>query len=220
MSASKSISIAIDGPAGAGKSTVSKLLARKTGFQLLDTGAMYRAFAWLDLSKNYGPNLAANISSHKFDFNMSTGSMQVHCDGLDISQAIRSAEVTSRVSSVAANEKVRNLAVAMQQDFIKKELSNGNSVILEGRDIGTVVLPDADLKFFLTADPIRRAQRRAAEVGGNVEEIALAIAKRDELDSTREASPLVKADDAILIDASEINAENVVEIMLAEIEKI
>lgn len=216
----KAVSVAIDGPAGAGKSTVSRLLSKKTGFELLDTGAMYRAFAWLDLQHHYGENLAKSIAHHNFDFNMETGSMQVCCDGVDISKDIRSAQVTSHVSKVAADPKVRIVAVELQRLFINQELRKGRSVILEGRDIGTVVLPNADIKFFLTADPIRRAERRAAEVGGDVQEIAKAISVRDQLDSSREASPLAQASDAILVDASDLDAEEVANLMFLEIEKL
>ena len=207
------MSVAIDGPAGAGKSTVSKRLAKETGFELLDTGAMYRAYAWLDLQHHYGQQLATNISQHVFEFDMSTGSMVVACDDQDITSAIRSAEVTAHVSNVAANPDVREIAVGQQRAFIEHELIEGKSVILEGRDIGTTVLPNASIKFFLTASPQERAKRRAAEVGGDVEEIAKAIEQRDFIDSSRQVSPLVQADDAILIDASDKSIDEVVETM-------
>ena len=220
MSQRKSISVAIDGPAGAGKSTVSRLLAEAMQFEILDTGAMYRAFAWLDLQKNYGPNLSSKISDHVFDFDMSSGKMIVECDGVDITNAIRTVEVTGHVSKVAADGDVRKIAVANQQSFVTHELLEGKSVILEGRDIGTTVLPDASIKFFLTADPKRRAERRALEVGGQVEEIASAIEIRDQQDSSREVSPLIQASDAILIDASDLDPMQVVEIMIKKIEKL
>jgi cytidylate kinase len=211
------ISVAIDGPAGAGKSTVSRLLAAKAGFELLDTGAMYRAYAWLDLQKNYGPELAMQISAHTFDFDMSSGKMYVECDGKDISEEIRTHNVTSHVSKVAADPDVRKIAVAQQQAFIAHELLEGKSVVLEGRDIGTTVLPNASIKFFLTASSIRRAERRAAEVRGDIAEIAQSIEVRDALDSSREVSPLTKASDAIEIDASDLDVNQVVEMMLKEI---
>ncbi len=214
------ISVAIDGPAGAGKSTVSRMLSKRTGFELLDTGAMYRTFAWLDLQNEYGTKLPERISDHEIEFDMSSGKMRVECDGKDISTEIRSSEVTSHVSVVAANSAIREIAVKQQQDFVRHELLEGKSVILEGRDIGTTVLPDASIKFFLTASPEKRAQRRALEVGGDVESIASAIAKRDEIDCSRDVSPLVQANDAVLIDASDLSAEQVVEIMFAEINKI
>lgn len=217
---SKAISVAIDGPAGAGKSTVSRMLAEVNGFELLDTGAMYRSFAWLDLHNNYGTSLSQKISDHDFDFDMSTGSMKVSCDGHDITKEIRSGEVTAHVSIVAADSLVREIAVRKQQEFIAHEISLGKSVVLEGRDIGTVVLPKADIKFFLTASPLKRAERRAAEVGGDINEIAAAISKRDELDSTREASPLIQAGDAILIDASSLSPEQVVDLMSKEIKAL
>jgi cytidylate kinase len=220
MSLSKAISVAIDGPAGAGKSSVSKRLAQETKFELLDTGAMYRAYAWLDLSNNYGEKLAENIAKHVIDFDMSNGSMRVICDEKEITSEIRSKEVTAHVSLVAANAAVREIAVRHQRAFIEHELMEGKSVILEGRDIGTVVLPNATLKFFLTASPEQRAKRRAAEVGGDVVEIASAIAKRDQVDSSREVSPLVQADDAILIDASNMSIEEVVLSMKQSIEKL
>ncbi|MFM1786332.1 MAG: hypothetical protein RL228_282 [Actinomycetota bacterium] len=218
MSQKNAISVAIDGPAGAGKSTVSKLLARETNFELLDTGAMYRAYAWLDLQNNYGESLASNISNHVFEFDMSNGSMQVSCDDVDITTAIRSVEVTAHVSAVASIAQVRTIAVEQQRAFIRHELMEGKSVILEGRDIGTTVLPNATLKFFLTASPQERAKRRAAEVGGDIDEIAKSISQRDLIDSTRDVSPLVKAKDAILIDASDKSIEEVVQIMKTMIE--
>lgn len=220
MSETKAISVAIDGPAGAGKSTVSRMLAEQTNFELLDTGAMYRAFAWLDLQNAYGDFLARKISDHIFEFDMTTGKMQVVCDGRDITDEIRSKEVTAHVSKVAADAEVRKIAVNQQQKFIQHELMEGNSVILEGRDIGTIVLPDASIKFFLTASPLKRAERRASEIGGDVVEIADAIAKRDELDSSRTASPLMQASDAQLIDASNLEAQEVVDIMMTEIAKL
>ena len=220
MAKTLAISVAIDGPAGAGKSTVSRMLSSKTGFELLDTGAMYRTFAWLDLQNNYGTKLSERIADHEIEFDMSSGKMRVECDGIDISSEIRSSEVTSHVSVVAADFEVRKIAVKQQQNFVKHELLEGKSVILEGRDIGTTVLPDASIKFFLTANPEKRAERRALEVGGDVESIASAIAKRDQLDSSRDVSPLVQANDAVLIDASDLSAEQVVEIMFVEIEKI
>lgn len=220
MYSDDAISIAIDGPAGAGKSTVSRMLAEQTGFELLDTGAMYRAFAWLDLQNNYGVDLAKKIREHAIEFDMSTGKMQVECDGKDISEEIRSAEVTAHVSKVASDSEIRKIAVSRQQDFIQHELMEGQSVILEGRDIGTTVMPNASLKFFLTASELRRAERRAAEVGQNVEEIARAIATRDLIDSSREVSPLTMAKDAILIDASDLDVQSVVDLMLTEIAKL
>jgi cytidylate kinase len=220
VSKNLSISVAIDGPAGAGKSTVSRLLARETNFELLDTGAMYRAYAWLDLEKNYQSKLAEHISQHIIEFDMSGGVMRVECDGKNISEAIRSTEVTAHVSKVAADPAVRAIAVAQQQAFIRHELLEGKSVILEGRDIGTTVLPDASIKFFLTASPERRAERRASEVGGEVLEIAQAIAQRDLLDSSREVSPLIQAEDAIVIDASEMSAADVVLFMRQAIERM
>lgn len=216
----KAISIAIDGPAGAGKSSVSKRLAQETNFELLDTGAMYRAYAWLDLNHNYGDNLAKEISRHIFEFDMSSGSMTVICDDRDITAEIRSREVTAHVSTVASDFEVRKIAVKQQRSFIEHELLEGKSVILEGRDIGTVVLPDATLKFFLTASPQERAKRRAEEVGGDVEEILSAIAKRDQLDSTRQVSPLIQAEDAILIDASNLTIDDVVETMKQMIDEL
>lgn len=216
----KALSVAIDGPAGAGKSTVSRMLAETNGFELLDTGAMYRSFAWLDLQKKYGNSLSDKIADHEFVFDMSKGSMKVTCDGRDITKEIRSSEVTAHVSQVAADSDVRRIAVSRQQEFIAHELAAGKSVVLEGRDIGTVVLPNADLKFFLTASPLKRAERRAAEVGGEVHEIAAAIAKRDELDSSRESSPLTQATDAILIDASELSPVEVVDLMTSYIESV
>lgn len=212
----KALSIAIDGPAGAGKSTVSKALASKTGFALLDTGAMYRAFTWaFRQDRVVDPSVTVQESAPRHDIVVSfiDGATQVLCDGRDISVEIRSAEVTSQVSEVSAVAEVRKLAVALQRKTVESVLGSNRGVILEGRDIGSTVLPNASLKFFLTADAEARAARRGLEIGKTADEVVGLIRERDEADSSRPESPLRKAEDAIEIDATHMTAEEVVEAM-------
>lgn len=220
---SEGISVAIDGPAGAGKSTVSKALAARTGFQLLDTGAMYRAYAWAwlqDKAQNEAVSIADSAGNHVVKVMYIDGRTAVTCDGQDISEAIRLADVTAAVSEVSAVPDVRERAVAMQQAAVVRELESGRGVILEGRDIGTTVLPQATLKFFLTADPRARAERRALEIGADTETIVESIMARDAADTTRAASPLRKADDAVEIDATHLSADQVVDLMYQRIRDV
>ena len=216
------IAIAIDGPAGAGKSTISKLLASRTGFHLLDTGAMYRAITWAwlkDAEKNPLANPADSAAEHDFAFDVVDGSTIAICDGLDISDDIRTSEVTGNVSLVAAVADVREIAVSMQRRYVDKNINKGIGIIVEGRDIGTTVLPNANLKFFLTADPKQRAIRRALELGRDPELVIEEILARDAADSEREISPLRVPEDALIIDASHLTIEAVVEQMLHQVSR-
>lgn len=218
----RAIAIAIDGPAGAGKSTVSKALAELTGFALLDTGAMYRSYAWAVLQR---PGLDsaewdAELDRHVFRSEWVSGITRVWCDQVEITEAIRQADVTSFVSAIAAVPEIRRRAVLSQRQYVDKAKSAGQGVILEGRDIGTTVLPDAELKIFLTADPIRRAERRAAEIGQDLAATAAAIKSRDDADSSREVSPLQQAADAVVVDATELNVGEVVAAIVAAIEAL
>lgn len=197
--------IAIDGPAGAGKSTIAKALARRLGVGYLDTGAMYRAVtvaalrAGLDGSDDAVAELAERMR-------LVVGE-RVRLDGVDVTAAIRSEEVNRAVSSVAANSAVRRVLVARQRAWAAQ---HGGGVI-EGRDIATVVFPDAMLKLYLTASPSVRAQRRVAEAGGDVAEVESAIAARDGVDSSRADSPLATADDAVVVDTSGLDVNEVVD---------
>lgn len=211
------ISIAIDGPAGAGKSTVSKALAAATGFALLDTGAMYRAATWLCIQQSALGNkqmIAKVISDHAVEINIDRGKTLAFVDGNEITEFLRDKEITAAVSEVAAVKEVRDWAVKVQRTVVENELTQGNGIVLEGRDIGTTVLPNATFKFFLTASDEKRAQRRALEVSAAPEVILGEIIKRDELDSSRAISPLRQAEDAILIDASDMTVDQVVQKIL------
>lgn len=219
----RALSIAIDGPAGAGKSTVSKMLAAVTGYALLDTGAMYRAFAWAfmhDRSKDPEADIEETVLLHSISVSYSQNRTSVTCDGTDITDEIRSAPVTALVSEVSANAVVRSRAVELQRALVETELAAHRGVILEGRDIGTTVLPNASLKFFLTASDATRASRRALEIGGDEQQIRQLMAARDLADMNREISPLRKAADAIEIDATHLTPEQVVTLMLKKIDDV
>ena len=214
------MSVAIDGPAGAGKSSVSKALAKATGFSLLDTGAMYRAVtvAWLsDLSTDPSSTIDAVVTKHQISIALDSGTTKAHLDGVDITDQLRRREVTANVSEVAASATIRKWAVQIQRSLVEGENAQNRGVILEGRDIGTTVLPNASHKFFLTASEEVRAQRRAHEISANPNEIIEELRNRDEKDSSRSVSPLRIADDAIVIDASSLGIDDVVQIMLKEL---
>jgi cytidylate kinase len=191
--------VAIDGPAGAGKSTVARALAEALGFTYLDSGAMYRAVA-LDLIERDG---AASERAGELELQLGD---RVIANGRDVTEAIRSPEVAEAASKVATNPKVRAALVEKQRAL----LSHGDWVA-EGRDIGTVVAPDAELKIFLTASPEERARRRAAELGTDEETVLRDQALRDAQDEEREYSPLVRADDAVELDTSGLTIDEVVE---------
>ena len=201
--------IAIDGPAGAGKSTVAKKVAKKLGFVYLDTGAMYRAITLkvlntkIDLDDEQAVFLAAKDG--KLDFS----SDGIILDGKLVEKEIRSSEVTKNVSKVSSYGKVREVLVDKQ-----REISKGKNSVVDGRDIGTVVFPDAWLKIFLTASVDERASRRFKEIKkakASFEEIKKAIEERDYLDSNREISPLKQASDAVLLDTTAKNIDQVTE---------
>jgi cytidylate kinase len=198
--------IAIDGPAGAGKSTVAKQVSASTGLPYLDTGAMYRCVAYAIQSKNIDINDAVAVGdiarTAKIDINEDTARL----DNVDVSSFIRSAEINSIVSVIAAHSPVRDAMRQQQREWIT---SHGGGVV-EGRDIGTVVFPDAVLKIFLTANPMVRAQRRVGQNGGDLEQVATAIAERDHIDSSREDSPLKPSRDSHQVDSSEKNISDVV----------
>ena len=195
--------IAIDGPAGAGKSTVSRRLAEALGLERLDTGAMYRAVAWSALDQGVDPADAEAVTGIARSARIEVGE-RVTAGGVDVTEAIRSPEVNRAVSAVAANPDVRRLLVERQRRWV---VEHGGGVV-EGRDIGSVVFPDASLKIYLTASPEERARRRSEEGSDGV-------ARRDRLDSTRAASPLVVADGARIVDTTERSVDAVVEEVLA-----
>lgn len=214
--------VAIDGPAGAGKSTISKNLAIKMGAKILDTGAIYRAITLALLAKGTGVSRvsAADLLDLDVDQQFLNGKTHMFLNGEDVSDAIRSEEIVQHVSAYAAIEVVRHFAVALQQSFIQKCLDAGESVIIEGRDIATVVAPNADLKIFLTATAEVRAKRRSAEIELSADETLSSIIERDRLDSTREISPLRKSEDAIEVDATDKSIEEVVETIYTLAQKV
>lgn len=189
--------IAIDGPAGAGKSTIARALAERLGLEYLDTGAMYRAVTFAAMRRGVLDDPGA-VAALAREVGLEVGRAGVVVDGVDATAAIRSPEVTGAVSRVAANSEVRAELVARQRDWAR---ARGGGVI-EGRDIASVVFPDAVLKLYLTASPRVRAERRVAEAGGDVDEMEAAITARDALDSSRADSPLVQADGSQVLDTT------------------
>ena len=204
--------IAIDGPAGAGKSTIAKALASRLNMKYLDTGAMYRAVTFEAMLRELDLDDQGAITLMAQECDLHVGLDRVIINGHDATSAIRGPEVTGNVSKVAANSGVRTEMRIRQQEWAT---AHGGGVI-EGRDIATVVFPDAVLKVFLTASPEVRAQRRVDQSGGNVAEIAAAIAERDLLDSTRADSPLASSSDSVVVDTSDRAIDDVVD----EIEKL
>ncbi|NCW48571.1 MAG: (d)CMP kinase [Actinobacteria bacterium] len=204
----------MDGPAGAGKSTVGRAVADRLGVGYLDTGAMYRAVTFAVLRRGVDPRDEEAVLGVAQTVEMTVGEERVMVDGVDATREIRGREVTSAVSSVAANPAVRSLLVDAQRSWV---VTRGGGVV-EGRDIGTVVFPDADLKLFVTASPRVRAERRVAEAGGDVDEMEASIIERDRLDSTRETSPLAVDPAAVTLDTSGLSIDEVVAAVVAEVE--
>ena len=205
--------IAIDGPSGVGKGTVSRAIAKALGYRHVDTGAMYRAIAWLALERALDLDDEAAVSALAEAARVDIGDGRVTVDGVDITQAIRTPDIDRAVTSVARLPGVRRILVARQRAF-----AESGGVVMEGRDIGTVVFPDADVKVYLDASPEERARRRAADPahGGPqaLSEVATALATRDRIDSTRAASPLTLASDAEVIDTTGVPADDVVQRVL------
>lgn len=207
--------VAIDGPSGSGKSSVSKGIAERFDLSYLDTGAMYRAMTWsmLDLGVDLDDSeaIAEACSSPQIVSGTDPTDPTIHVGSVDVGAAIRTPEVTQSVSLVSAVPAVRERLVELQRREVSKAGQSGVGIVVEGRDIGTTVLPDADLKVYLTADPAVRAQRRSAEDAGAAHGTAGAsatedsIRRRDQLDSQRSASPLRAADDARVVDATDMD---------------
>ena len=198
--------VAIDGPAGAGKSTIAKELARVLLLPYLDTGAMYRGITCAALRKGIDPGDEAAVAQLAVTTVLDISDEGLLVDGVDATIDIRGASVTRAVSSVAANSDVRRELRERQRIWVAER---GGGVV-EGRDIATVVFPDARLKVYLTASPLVRAQRRVAQIGGDVEQIARDIAERDYKDSTRLDSPLRESENAIVVDTSDRTIGDVV----------
>lgn len=198
--------IAIDGPAGAGKSTVARKVAVATGLPFLDTGAMYRCVALAAMRNDVDPADGDAVGHLANRVSIELSDAGVVLDGADVSDEIRDERVSATVSLIAVHSAVRAAMRDQQRAWVR--VRDGG--VVEGRDISTVVFPDAILKVFLTASPEVRARRRVEQVGGVVEEIAAAIAERDRIDSTRADSPLRPADDAVVIDSSTLDTDAVV----------
>lgn len=198
--------IAIDGPAGAGKSTVARRVAEAVGIPYLDTGAMYRCVALKALRNNVDPGDEESVALIAEKASITLNGSVVLLDDEDVSHEIRTPEVAAVVSLIAVHSPVRNAMRLQQQSWIK---TNGGGVV-EGRDIGTVVFPNADLKIFLTASPLERARRRVDQHGGDLHEVTQGIEERDRIDSTREDSPLKPAHDSITVDSTGKTIDDVV----------
>jgi cytidylate kinase len=199
--------IAIDGPAGSGKSTVARLLADRLGLEYLDTGAMYRAVTFAAMRRGIDPADSEPVAHLAKVVEMEVTDRSVRVDGVDASIEIRGPEVSRAVSVVAANPGVRSELVRRQREWAYKR----DGGVMEGRDIGTVVFPDAVLKVYLTARPEVRAERRAAEVIGlDYETVAADIARRDAFDQGRDVSPAQAADDSVEVDTSDLTLDEIV----------
>jgi cytidylate kinase len=203
--------VAIDGPAGAGKSTVGRAVAARLGLDYLDTGAMYRAVTFAALRRGIDPADDDSVAAVSDSVELALDDSLVLVDGVDATVEIRGREVTAAVSAVAANARVRSELVRRQRAWVQ---THGGGVV-EGRDIGSVVFPDATLKLFVTASPRVRAERRVAEIGGDVAEVEASIIERDRKDSTRADSPLTETSDAVVVDTTGLTIDEVVERILA-----
>ncbi|MCO8128228.1 (d)CMP kinase [Acidimicrobiia bacterium EGI L10123] len=207
--------IAIDGPAGSGKSTVARLLAERLGLEYLDTGAMYRAVTFAALRRNLDPADAEPVAALAAKVDLAVTLEGVVVDGVDATIEIRGPEVTRAVSTVAANPGVRAEMVSRQREWARRR----GGGVLEGRDIGSVVFPDAALKVYLDARPEVRAARRSKEVSDlDYETVAADIARRDALDQGRDASPLTRAGDAVEVDTSDLTVDEIVDLLAEQID--
>ena len=198
--------IALDGPAGAGKSTVGRALADRLSVDYLDTGAMYRAMTFAALRRGVVEGDLDEVAAMAPTVEMSIEDGSVTVDGVDATAAIRGREVTEAVSQISANPVVRHVLVERQRAWVDEH----DGGVVEGRDIGTVVFPDADLKLYITASPRVRAERRVRELGGDVAEVEASIIKRDRIDSSRLHSPLAEAADAVVVDTTGMTIDEVV----------
>ena len=204
--------IAVDGPSGSGKSSISKESANRLGFNFLDTGAMYRSVTWFCITENLDKEemIIERINNKDFKLDISTDPLkdQVKVNDEDVSKIIREDEITSQVSHFAAMPKIRQFLVSKQRELVK---ASNSGIIVEGRDIGSVVLPEADFKIFITANDDVRAKRRAIQIDSNENDVLVAQRKRDLLDSSRKVSPLVIPDGAVILDNSDLDFEQSVE---------
>jgi cytidylate kinase len=215
----KRLIVAIDGPSGAGKGTVARALAARLGYRHIDTGAMYRAVAWKALQDGIDLSDEAAVAAlgERATFDVEAGRITI--DGHDVRTAIRTPEIDKAATSVARHPAVRRTLVARQREF-----GSGGGVVMEGRDIGTVVFPYADVKIYLDASPEERARRRAADPAhassktSQLSDVATALAERDKHDSTRAVSPLAIAPDATVVDTTGIAVDEVIDRVMKIIE--
>jgi len=208
--------IAIDGPAGAGKSTVARQVSTATGLRYLDTGAMYRCVALAVQQTFTDANDAEAVGRIARDIAVVIERDAAKLNGVDVSTEIRSSEINGIVSIIAAHTPVRDAMREQQRRWIRDH----NGGVVEGRDIGTVVFPDAILKVFLTASPEVRAVRRVGQTGGDIQAVAASIAERDHLDTTRLDSPLNPSDDSVIVDSSNRSIEEVVSEIVAYFDRV
>ncbi|WP_127161290.1 (d)CMP kinase [Veillonella sp. VA137] len=216
------ISVAIDGPAGAGKSSISKVVAKKLGYLYIDTGAMYRGITWALLNAGISIDdvdaVEAALSKIQLELRVEETGLSVWVNGTDVSQDIRTQYVTSHVSQVAAQKAVRTKLVEMQ-----RHMASAGGVILDGRDIGSIVLPNAELKVYLTASVETRGHRRWLELKDSenisLEEVCRTVAERDAMDMNRKESPLVCVDDAVVVETDHLSIEETVQTLVDLIRK-
>ena len=215
----KPLIIAIDGPSGAGKGTVARAVARELGYRHVDSGAMYRAVGWKALRDDVPLDDDASVGALAARSVIEVSNTAVTIDAIDVTRAIRTPEIDRAAAAVARLPGVRRVLVARQ-----REMGAGGAIVMEGRDIGTVVYPNADVKVYLDASPEERARRRASDaahsgVPAAVSEVATLLTQRDEIDRTRTASPLVAAPDAVVVDTTGKNVDEVVGEVLAVVKR-
>ncbi|MBW1695587.1 MAG: (d)CMP kinase [Deltaproteobacteria bacterium] len=218
----KRLIVTIDGPAGAGKTTVSRMLAQRLGYRYIDTGALYRAVAFEARSAGIriddDGGLEELCSRLKLTFSSNKKGLRLLSNGADITDLIRTPEISMAASAVSARPVVREFLLKVQRSFARRK-----GIVIEGRDMGTVVFPNADIKFYLDADPEERARRRFAELkdasGHTIKSVREEMQKRDQNDSSRPLAPLRCAEDAIFIDSTHLTAEQVVDCMLSEMKQ-
>jgi cytidylate kinase len=217
LGVSTGLVVAVDGPGGSGKSTVARALARRLGLRYLDTGAMYRALTWLALQRGIAIDDADALAELARTASLAIGTdpdaPTVMIEDVDVASPIRSAEVTAAVSAVSAVPAVRKQLVGLQRTLMSVA-GSGAGIVVEGRDIGTVVAPDAPIKVFLTASASERARRRARETATDTTSTERDLARRDQLDSSRAASPLAQAPDALVVDSTAMGIDEVVDMIV------